>query len=193
MKLCCSRLEIRPFLQYVCLRINALSLSLQAEEIGDDEEIPVSYHNAIILNQVRISEKCILYHKSTCIKSKSQAYQCSISDKLASLEEQLQENSRRQAEVDQEIQILMSGGKSSSFGFAPSNKRSVNVFAVPYFKDVNLYSHPPNADTLAKRNNGELDVYCTAPREWTKEEQKRLTNAVREDAIRERCRQSWHQ
>ena len=66
----------------------------------------------------------------------------------------------------------MSGGKSSSFGFAPSNKRSVNVFAVPYFKDVNLYSHPPNADTLAKRNNGELDVYCTAPREWTKEEQK---------------------
>ena len=107
---------------------------------------------------------------------------------MASLEEQLQENSRRQAEVDQEIQILLSGGKSSSFGFAPSNRRSVNVFAVPYFKDVNLYSHPPNADTLAKRNNGELDVYCTAPREWTKEEQKRLTNAVREDAIRERCR-----
>lgn len=104
------------------------------------------------------------------------------------MEQRLQENSRRQAEVDGEIQILQSGGRGSSFGSAPSSKRSVNVFSVPFFKDVNLYSHPPNADTLAKRKNGELDVYCTAPREWTKEEQKRLTSAVREDAIRERCR-----
>jgi len=140
---------------------------LQADEIDDDEEIPVSYHNAIILNQ---------------------AYQYTISEKLAHLEQRLQENSRRQAEVDGEIQILQSGGRGSSFGSAPSSKRSVNVFSVPFFKDVNLYSHPPNADTLAKRKNGELDVYCTAPREWTKEEQKRLTSAVREDAIRERCR-----
>ena len=62
------------------------------------------------------------------------------------------------------------------------------MFAVPYFKDVNLYSHPPNADTVAKRANGELDVYCTAPREWTKEEERKLKSAVRENAIRERCR-----
>ena len=122
-------------------------------------------------------------------KCRSQAYQCTISNKLADLEQRLQENNRRQAEVDGEIQILQSGGgRSSSFGSAPSSKRSLNVFAVPYFKDVNLYSHPPNADTQTKRKNGELDVYCTAPREWTREEQKKLTNAVREDAIRERCR-----
>ena len=119
----------------------------------------------------------------------SQAYQCTISDKLSQLEHRLQENSRRQTEVDGEIQLLQSGGgRGSSFGFAPSSKRSVNVFSVPYFKDINLYSHPPNADTQAKRENGELDVYCTAPREWTPEEQKKLTSAVREDAIRERCR-----
>ena len=29
---------------------------MQADEIDDDEEIPVSYHNAILLNQVRIYE-----------------------------------------------------------------------------------------------------------------------------------------
>ena len=65
-------------------------------------------------------------------------------------------------------------------------RNPVTVFHAPYFKDVNLYTHPPNEDTVSKQFNGELDLYLTNPRELTQTEKNNLVDAVREDAINKR-------
>jgi hypothetical protein len=49
----------------------------------------------------------------------------------------------------------------------------------PCFKDVNLYTHPPNDDTLKKQCNGEMDLYLTNPRELNETEKGSLVSAVK--------------
>ena len=54
-------------------------------------------------------------------------------------------------------------------------KTTLSVFAAPYFKDVNFFSHPDNPDTERKKCSDELDVYLQNPREWTRVDKKKLT------------------
>ena len=63
------------------------------------------------------------------------------------------------------------------------SRNPVTVFHAPYFKDVNLYTHPPNQDKLAKDANCELDLYLTNPRELNETEKNELVDAVRKNAI----------
>jgi hypothetical protein len=74
--------------------------------------------------------------------------------------------------------IAAVGDASAPSGYT-TIKKSIAIFSAPYFKDVNLFSHPPNADTMKKRDNGELDVFLGNPREWTPVEKKKLEAAVR--------------
>ena len=52
------------------------------------------------------------------------------------------------------------------------------MFASPYFKDVNFFSHPDNPDTIKKKRGDELDVYLQNPREWTRTDKQKLKRAV---------------
>ena len=54
-------------------------------------------------------------------------------------------------------------------------KSTLSVFAAPYFKDVNFFSHPDNPDTERKKCSDELDVYLQNPREWTRVDKRKLT------------------
>ncbi|XP_018564000.1 uncharacterized protein LOC108905546 [Anoplophora glabripennis] len=52
--------------------------------------------------------------------------------------------------------------------------------AAPYFKDKKLYACPPNADTLRKQKNKELNVYdITVVLKWTSLECEKLLRAVK--------------
>ena len=78
----------------------------------------------------------------------------------------LQRNLRRQQEVTAQIEELGSSNAAGSraregmggegdggvvYGSNANAKRSLAVFNPPYFKDARGFSHPPNADTIAKK------------------------------------------
>ena len=106
--------------------------------------------------------------------------------------EALTANLKRQAYLNEAVDMIDSGRRTTATSkiILPQNpviaRNPVTVFHAPYFKDVNLYTHPPNSDTLLKKANGELDLYLTNPRELTESEKTRLVDAVREDAISKR-------
>jgi len=108
---------------------------------------------------------------------------------IENLEEALKENQERQANLTSEIEALSAGLPLDATTRKESRQNSViarnplTIFHAPYFKDVNLYTHPPNEDTLRKAANGELDLYLVNPRELNDSEKKSLLAAVREDAI----------
>ena len=94
--------------------------------------------------------------------------------------EALNENRSRQDKLKETIDSLEQGRpvkKPSQNAVIARNP--VTVFHAPYFKDVNLYTHPPNDDTLKKQSNGEMDLYLTNPRELNETEKGSLVSAVR--------------
>ena len=110
---------------------------------------------------------------------------------LGKLEATLADNLQKQSAISADIDKLQRGSAQAAkevMGAASSAKRSLTVFAAPYFKDIRQFTHPPNRDTVAKRQNNELDTYLSNPREWSAEEKRKLTVAVRDDALRERMR-----
>lgn len=134
------------------------------DDMDEDDDIPVSYHNALVLNET---------------------YQNQLTDLLEVLQEALQENKSRQDDLSNEQRDLQAGLSVKSYEDRPKSlwKTSLTIFNAPYFKDVNLFSHPSNADTKAKRGAGELDHYIANPREWSAADKTKLTNAVRQEAI----------
>lgn len=126
---------------------------------------PVSYTNALILNQM---------------------YSAKISEQIELTERHLRENLSRRQAVDRDIETLHMGKRpegerrpGSRLEVTGALKKALTIFHAPYFKDVNLYTHPPNEDTVHKRQTGELDPYMVSPREWTIAEKKKLYGAVR--------------
>ena len=119
-----------------------------------------------------------------------QQYQEHIKNFIESLEEALGENKLSQSRLRREIDDLGAGKPVKQMKTLYQNsviaRNSVTVFHAPYFKDVNLYTHPPNEDVLKKRANGELDLYLTNPRELTELEKTSLRDEVRKDAINKR-------
>lgn len=100
------------------------------------------------------------------------------------LEDALFENKEKQEKLRNNIDSLERGRPVKEEAENPVIARNpVTVFYAPYFKDVNLYTHPPNEDTLLRQEKGELDLYLTNPRELTEPEKNALVAAVREDAI----------
>ena len=94
--------------------------------------------------------------------------------------EALNENRSRQDKLKETIDSLEQGRpvkKPSQNAVIARNP--VTVFHAPYFKDVNLYTHPPNDDTLKKKSNGEMDLYLTNPRELNDTEKGSLVSAVK--------------
>ena len=94
--------------------------------------------------------------------------------------EALNENRSRQEKLKETIDSLEQGRpvkKPSQNAVIARNP--VTVFHAPYFKDVNLYTHPPNDDTLKKQSNGEMDLYLTNPRELNETEKGSLVSAVK--------------
>ena len=138
--------------------------------LDNENDIPISYHNALILNE---------------------QYQEELRNFIETLEDSLKENELRQVKLSQEIEEL-SLGRPINQNHKDRHQNNilarnpVTVFHAPYFKDINLYTHPPNTDTIAKQSKGELDLYLTNPRELTYTEKKNLVDAVREDAINKR-------
>ncbi len=144
----------------------------EEEEEEEDADIPVSYYNALLLNE---------------------RYQRALQDLISSAREALEDNLFRQREVTAEIEERNRDGDKAARGTGGGDnismaKRSLAVFNPPYFKDARGFSHPPNPDTVAKRERQELDVYLSNPREWTSTEKARLKRAVKEDALRERMK-----
>ena len=105
------------------------------------------------------------------------------------INEALRTNMSRQAYLQEEIDLI-DKGRPANKPIIPQNpviaRNPITVFYAPYFKDANLYTHPPNMDTLNKRAQKELDLYLTNPREFTETEKRNLIDAVREDAIAKR-------
>ena len=105
------------------------------------------------------------------------------------INEALKTNMSRQAYLQEEIDLI-DKGRPANKSVIPQNpviaRNPVTVFYAPYFKDANLYTHPPNNDSLNKKAQKELDLYLTNPREFTETEKRNLVDAVREDAIAKR-------
>jgi hypothetical protein len=156
--------------------------SLTSEERRDilsgaveaDDDIPATLDNVLTLNRLN---------------------QNKMRDFIEELQRKLVSNESRQREIDEQLIRLQtsSGGalattSTGGGGGGSISKRSMAVFCAPYFKDVRGFTHPPNADTVKKRANHELDVYFGMPRKWSSDEKDMLVAAVREDAIRERLR-----
>merc|ERR1712029_320962 len=147
---------------------------------GNDDDIPVSYQNALVLNET---------------------YQNTLHELLDHLESSLRENRLRQRVLDTEIFELNAGKKvvdgaaedlklrplhisakddSAKVPLADSaiKKATLSVFSSPYFKDVNFFSHPDNPDTVKKKAGDELDVYLQNPRTWTNTDKQKLKKIV---------------
>ena len=146
---------------------------LHADDIGENEEIPVNYQNALTLNL---------------------AYQTTIQEAIEMAQQALDENQMRQAQLDDDIRFNVSKAASKALASTKDSeemrqRKSLNIFSVPYFKDIRLFYPPPNKDTLEMRNSGQfVDTYLTNPKEWTKSEKARLAAAVKEDALRQRMK-----
>jgi len=158
------------------------------DELAKEDDIPVSYHNALVLNET---------------------YQNHLHEVVDHLMASLRENRCRQKELRKEIRNLESGrsggvelssaeheqpprplhllgnedelgGESASAQAA--RKAALTVFASPYFKDINFFSHPDNPDTVKKKESDELDVYLQNPREWTRVDKQKLVQAVKHES-----------
>ena len=117
-----------------------------------------------------------------------QQYQSELRNLIESLQGSLKENEDRQQKLTEEINAISCGKplESNDQGHGQNSiisRNPVTVFHAPYFKDVNLYTHPPNQDNLVKDANGELDLYLTNPRELNETEKNELVDAVRKNAI----------
>lgn len=139
---------------------------LNVDEI-EEGDIPVSYHNALILNET---------------------YQNAVLEAIEALQLALERNQNRQEALSHELEELQKGHMTvaAQASLPQSEKRFINVFSSPYFKDERLFSHPPNPDSVQKKRNCELDPYLTNPKEWKESEKRSLRLAVKEDALRER-------
>ncbi len=105
------------------------------------------------------------------------------------LEDGLAENRARQEKLKEDIDCLEAGRPVKKHAENPIIARNpITIFYAPYFKDVNLYTHPPNEDTKVKRLNGEMDLYLANPREMTDGEKRQLYQAVKDEAINKRLK-----
>ena len=69
---------------------------------------------------------------------------------IGTLTEALEENRSRQAKLKETIDSLEHGRPMKKPAQNPVIARNpVTVFYAPYFKDADLYTHPPNMETLA--------------------------------------------
>ena len=108
---------------------------------------------------------------------------------IQSLENALAENKARQSQIREELDSSQVDIVATKVAQNPVIARNpVTVFYAPYFKDVNLYTHPPNVDTKKRRANNELDLYLTNPRELNETEKTSIVDAVREQAIEKRLK-----
>ncbi len=101
-----------------------------------------------------------------------QSYQRNLQELIEQTAELLEQNQARQSEICAELDELNRGGGSGCGGSkvaaaAAAEKenllarRSLAVFNPPYFKDARGFSHPPNADTIKKRQNIlEKNFFC---------------------------------
>ena len=99
---------------------------------------------------------------------------------IENLNEALAQNRSRQDKLKETIDSLEQGRpvkKPSQNAVIARNP--VTVFYAPYFKDINLYTHPPNDDALKKQANEEMDLYLTNPRELNATEKDSLVSAIR--------------
>ena len=107
-------------------------------------------------------------------------YQQELTEMIDSLTDSLAENRSRQEKLKERIDSMEQGRPVKKPSQNPVIARNpVTVFYAPYFKDADLYTHPPNTDTLRKKVNGEMDLYLTNPRELNETEKDNLVNAVR--------------
>ena len=162
---------------------------VNADDLDDEDDIPVSFHNAFILNEV-----CVNMHISdniffTALLFYFQNYQQELRWMIRSLEDSLAENRARQQAIKDDIDAMHVGIPiKRTFQNPVIARNPVTVFYAPYFKDANLYTHPPNSDTILRKQNLELDLYLTNPREMNETERDSLVCAVREDAINKRLK-----
>lgn len=75
---------------------------------------------------------------------------------LGVLDLALHNNLERQREVGEELYKLQNSLPAVATSIATAAKPNFSVFYYPYFKDVRKFSHPPNSDTLRKKENKEL-------------------------------------
>ena len=57
-------------------------------------------------------------------------------------------------------------------------KKTLSVFAFPYFKDKQIYHAPANPDTLKKKENRELDPWIEYPKQWNLKVNYTLMNLI---------------
>jgi len=176
----------RPASRLTCGEESVLSLddeddvsSINSDEVDElfdevvksGQDIPPTLDNALTLNEL-CQEKVL--------------------NMMQEVEETLQANLERQQVIANQLENLHKNQALAMKEMSENSgaKRSMAVFCHPYFKDVRGFSHPPNEDTLKKRDRHELDVYFCHPRKWTTAEKEQLVKAVREEAIRERLKQT---
>ncbi|XP_016428820.1 snRNA-activating protein complex subunit 4-like [Sinocyclocheilus rhinocerous] len=110
-------------------------------------------------------------------------YQEVLKEKLAELEQLLNENQQQQKEI--EAQISGPSASSSSLPGIPPQKQFLGYFMKPYFKDKLTGLGPPaNEETKARLSHGTRPIDELKIKRWDGWQKTLLTNAVAKDTMK---------
>uniref|UniRef100_A0A8C1W9A2 Small nuclear RNA activating complex, polypeptide 4 n=1 Tax=Cyprinus carpio TaxID=7962 RepID=A0A8C1W9A2_CYPCA len=116
----------------------------------------------------------------TCLQM-NLVYQEVLKEKLAELEQLLNENQQQQKEIEAQI----SSTSSSSLPGIPPQKQFLGYFMKPYFKDKLTGLGPPaNEETKAKLSHGTRPIEELKIKRWDGWQKTLLTNAVAKDTMK---------
>uniref|UniRef100_A0A671R4D5 snRNA-activating protein complex subunit 4-like n=1 Tax=Sinocyclocheilus anshuiensis TaxID=1608454 RepID=A0A671R4D5_9TELE len=118
----------------------------------------------------------------TCLQM-NLVYQEVLKEKLAELEQLLNENQQQQKEI--EAQISGPSTSSSSLPGIPPQKQFLGYFMKPYFKDKLTSLGPPaNEETKARLSHGTRPIDELKIKRWDGWQKTLLTNAVAKDTMK---------
>uniref|UniRef100_A0A673LJF8 snRNA-activating protein complex subunit 4-like n=1 Tax=Sinocyclocheilus rhinocerous TaxID=307959 RepID=A0A673LJF8_9TELE len=118
----------------------------------------------------------------TCLQM-NLVYQEVLKEKLAELEQLLNENQQQQKEI--EAQISGPSASSSSLPGIPPQKQFLGYFMKPYFKDKLTGLGPPaNEETKARLSHGTRPIDELKIKRWDGWQKTLLTNAVAKDTMK---------
>uniref|UniRef100_A0A8C2JNZ3 Small nuclear RNA activating complex, polypeptide 4 n=1 Tax=Cyprinus carpio TaxID=7962 RepID=A0A8C2JNZ3_CYPCA len=155
---------------------------LEAERLRIQREIEELENTlgASVLEDSDDDELDLPQNVETCLQM-NLVYQEVLKEKLAELEQLLNENQQQQKEIEAQI----SSTSSSSLPGIPPQKQFLGYFMKPYFKDKLTGLGPPaNEETKAKLSHGTRPIEELKIKRWDGWQKTLLTNAVAKDTMK---------
>uniref|UniRef100_A0A8C1MW76 Small nuclear RNA activating complex, polypeptide 4 n=1 Tax=Cyprinus carpio TaxID=7962 RepID=A0A8C1MW76_CYPCA len=155
---------------------------LEAERLRIQREIEELENTlgASVLEDSDDDELDLPQNVETCLQM-NLVYQEVLKEKLAELEQLLNENQQQQKEIEAQI----SSTSSFSLPGIPPQKQFLGYFMKPYFKDKLTGLGPPaNEETKAKLSHGTRPIEELKIKRWDGWQKTLLTNAVAKDTMK---------